>query len=71
MKAEILEVSDICPDTNHTIRVVLLKRGEIFEILTEAKELVNNSYDFVPISTQTISSDEKTARRQFQTQRRG
>lgn len=65
MSSEILDVSDVCPDTNNTIRVILLKHDDHFEIITEAKELVGEVYEFVETGRQKVS-DEKAARAQFQ-----
>lgn len=65
MSSEILEVSDVCPNTNNTIRVILLKQDEHFEIITEAKELVGEVYEFVETGRHKVS-DEKAARARFQ-----
>lgn len=65
MADEILEVSEICPDTNHTMRVLLLRHGDNFEILVEVKELTNAGYEFIQVSAQEISGSEASARTEF------
>lgn len=64
MSSEILEVSDICPDTDFTIRVILVRHDNRFEIITETKELVGEVFEFVETGRQTVL-DEKSARIQF------
>ncbi|MGE0764419.1 MAG: hypothetical protein AB7N80_14175 [Bdellovibrionales bacterium] len=65
MKSEILEVSEVCPDTDSAIRVILMKCNDHFEIVTETKERIGVAFEFIETGRQTVR-DEKSARAQFQ-----